>query len=185
VGQRHLAVRGAAGRAGRGHRREPVRNPSDRAILATIAGAAGNVAQGRCEVTVPRPGLGAEFDALASGCNQMSGRLRGLERSRSRLLADLGHEMRTPLATLEAYLEALEDGVATLDASTASLLRSQTRRLARLSEDIGTVCRVEEGQVGLDLHAVQPSSVLTAAADSVAEAYNVKAVRLLKQIPPG
>jgi len=55
----------------------------------------------------------------------MSGRLHGLERSRSRLLADLGHEMRTPLATLEAYLEAyleaLEDGVATLDASTASL----------------------------------------------------------------
>jgi|GEM_PF-5806162 len=54
-----------------------------------------------------------------------------------RLLADLGHEMRTPLATLEAYLEALEDGVATLDASTADLLRSQTWRLARLSEDIG------------------------------------------------
>ena len=52
--------------------------------------------------------------------------------------------MRTPLATLAAYLEALEDGVATLDASTASLLRSQTGRLARLSEDIGTVSRVEQ-----------------------------------------
>jgi two-component system sensor histidine kinase BaeS len=152
--------------------------------LATIADAAGNVAQGRYEVTVPPPGLGAELDALASSFNQMAGQLRSVERSRSRLLADLGHEMRTPLATLEAYLEALEDGVATLDAGTAELLRSQTRRLARLSEDIGTVSRTEEGQVRLDMRTVHPESVVTAAVDSVAEAYNVKGVRLLKQIPP-
>jgi signal transduction histidine kinase len=135
-------------------------------------------------VTVPPQGLGAEFDALASSFNQMAEQLRSVERSRSRLLADLGHEMRTPLATLEAYLEALEDGVATLDAGTAELLRSQTRRLARLSEDIGTVSRTEEGQVRLDMRTVHPESVVTAAVDSVAEAYNVKGVRLLKQIPP-
>jgi signal transduction histidine kinase len=55
--------------------------------------------------------------------------------------------MRTPVATLEAYLEALEDGVVTLDPGTAELLRAQTGRLARLSEDIGTVSRTEEGQV--------------------------------------
>jgi two-component system sensor histidine kinase BaeS len=150
--------------------------------VATIADAASDVAQGRYDVTVPPPGLGAEFDALASGFNQMSGQLRSVERSRSRLLADLGHEMRTPLATLEAYLEALEDGVATLDASTASLLRSQTRRLARLSEDIGAVSRAEEGQVGLDRRMVQPAAVVTAAVDSIAEAYQAKGVRLVKQV---
>jgi two-component system sensor histidine kinase BaeS len=150
--------------------------------VAMIAAAASNVAQGRYDVTVPPPGLGAEFDALASGFNQMSGQLRSVERARSRLLADLGHEMRTPLATLEAYLEALEDGVATLDASTASLLRSQTRRLARLSEDIGAVSRAEEGNVGLDRRTVRPAAVVTAAVDSVAEAYRAKGVRLLKRI---
>jgi two-component system, OmpR family, sensor histidine kinase BaeS len=48
----------------------------------------------------------------------MADRLSSDERTRRRLLADLGHEMRTPDATLEAYLEALEDGVATLDAGT-------------------------------------------------------------------
>ena len=57
----------------------------------------------------------------------MAVRLGSVERTRRRLLADLGHEMRTPVATLEAYLEALEDGVATLDAKTAELLRSQTQ----------------------------------------------------------
>jgi two-component system sensor histidine kinase BaeS len=153
--------------------------------VATIADAASNVAQGRYDVTVPPPGLGAEFDALASGFNQMAGRLRSVERTRSRLLADLGHEMRTPLATLEAYLYALEDGVATLDAGTAQLLRSQTRRLARLSEDISAVSRAEEGQVRLDGRTVQPAAVVTAAADAAAEAYEAKGVHLVTDIADG
>ena len=151
--------------------------------VATVADAASNVAQGRYGVTVPPPRLGTEFDALASGFNQMAGRLRSVERARSRLLADLGHEMRTPLATLETYLEALEDGVATLDAPTASLLRAQTRRLARLSEDISAVSRAEEGHVGLDLRPVQTASLVKAAAATVAEAYRAKGVLLETEIP--
>jgi len=153
--------------------------------VATIADAASDVAGGHYDVRVSAPGLGAEFDALASGFNQMAGRLGSVERTRRRLLADLGHEMRTPVATLEAYLEALEDGVATLDAGTAELLRSQTRRLARLSEDIGTVSRTEEGQVQLDLRPVRPESVIAAAVDQVSEAYETKGVRLVTESADG
>jgi len=115
----------------------------------------------------------------------MAGRLGSVERTRRRLLADLGHEMRTPVATLEAYLEALEDGVAALDAATVQLLRSQTRRLARLSEDIGTVSRTEEGQIRLDLRPVQPGLLVTAAVESVAEAYQAKGVRLVTDVAAG
>jgi two-component system, OmpR family, sensor histidine kinase BaeS len=150
--------------------------------VATIADAASAVAGGHYSVRVAAPALGAEFDALALGFNQMADRLGSVERTRRRLLADLGHEMRTPVATLEAYLEALEDGVATLDAGTAELLRSQTRRLAKLSEDISTVSRTEEGQVHLDVRSVQPASVVTAAVESVDEAYKAKGVRLVKDI---
>ncbi len=153
--------------------------------VATIAAAASGVAGGHYDVRVPGPGLGPEFDALASGFNQMAGRLGSMEGTRRRLLADLGHEMRTPVATLEAYLEALEDGLATLDAETAALLRSQTRRLARLSEDISSVSRAEEGQVRLDLRTAEPEMLVAAAVDSVAEAFNAKGVRLLMRIPTG
>ena len=153
--------------------------------VATIATAASDVAGGHYDIRVPGPGLGPEFDALAGAFNQMAGRLGSVERTRRRLLADLGHEMRTPVATLEAYLEALEDGVATLDAETAELLRSQTRRLALLSEDISTVSRAEEGQVRLDRHAVQPELVVAAAASTAAEAYDAKDVRLVSDIASG
>jgi two-component system, OmpR family, sensor histidine kinase BaeS len=150
--------------------------------VATIATAASDVAGGHYDVRVPGPGLGPEFDALALGFNQMAGRLGSVEATRRRLLADLGHEMRTPVATLDAYLEALEDGVATLDPETAALLRAQTGRLARLSEDISSVSRAEEGQVRLDLQQVQLELVVDAAVDSFAEAFNAKGVSLLTHV---
>lgn len=153
--------------------------------VANFASAASDVAGGHYDVRVPRPELGPEFEALASGFNQMADRLGSVERTRRRLLADLGHEMRTPVATLEAYLEALEDGVATLDAGTAELLRAQTKRLARLSDDISSVSRAEEGQVGLHVRPVRPESVTTAAADAAAEAYQTKGIHLVTNIATG
>src|ERR1035437_10846179 len=73
--------------------------------VATIADAASDVAGGHYDIRVPSPGLGANFDALASGFHQMADELGSVERTRRRLLSDLGHEMRTSVATLEAYLE--------------------------------------------------------------------------------
>ena len=153
--------------------------------VAIIAGAASDVAGGLYDVRVSSPGLGAEFDALTSGFNQMASRLGSVERTRRRLLADLAHEMRTPVATLEAGLEALEDGVATLDTRTAELLHSQTRRLTRLSEDITAVSQAEEGQVRLELRPLEAESLVSASVDSVAEAYQTKGVRLVTSIETG
>jgi signal transduction histidine kinase len=153
--------------------------------VANFDAAASDVAGGHYDVRVAGPGLGPEFDALASGFNQMAGRLGSVEQTRRRLLADLGHEMRTPVAMLEAYLEALEDGVATLDAGTVELLRAQTKRLARLSDDITSVSRAEEGQVGLHVRPVRPESVTTAAADAAAEAYQAKGVHLVTRFAAG
>ena len=55
--------------------------------------------------------------------------LESAESMRRRLLADLAHEIRTPVAVLEAFMEALEDGVEALDDHTIAMLRDQTRRL--------------------------------------------------------
>ncbi|NMM23820.1 MAG: HAMP domain-containing protein [Phycicoccus sp.] len=153
--------------------------------VANFAAAASDVAGGHYDVRVSGPGLGTEFDALAAGFNQMAGRLGSVEQTRRRLLADLGHEMRTPVAMLAAYLEALEDGVATLDAGTAELLRAQTKRLERLSDDITSVSRAEEGQVGLHPRPLRPESVATAAADAASEAYQTKGVHLVTNIATG
>jgi signal transduction histidine kinase len=94
------------------------------------------------------------------------------------MLADLAHEMRTPLATIDAHLEAVEDGVRDLDQDTLGVLRDSTHRLRRLAEDIGAVSHAEEG--GLDIHprAVDPAALADAAADAAHDRYTAKSVRL-------
>ena len=80
--------------------------------IAAVAAAGREDRRRRLRLTGPRPGLGGEFDQFADTFNDLAERLEATESTRRRMLADLAHEMRTPLATLEAHLEAIQDGVA-------------------------------------------------------------------------
>ncbi|CAN7246907.1 sensor histidine kinase [Knoellia sp. LjRoot47] len=119
---------------------------------AAVANSAAKIANGQYQSQVPSPGLGAEFDQLATTINDLARRLGDVEATRRRLLADLAHEMRTPLSSIEAHLEAVEDGVRRLDDGTLEVLHGNTARLQRLAEDISAVARAEED--GLDLRRV-------------------------------
>jgi signal transduction histidine kinase len=94
------------------------------------------------------------------------------------MLADLAHEMRTPLATIDAHLEAVEDGVRDLDEATLEVLRASTQRLRRLAEDIGAISHAEEGRLDIDPRPVDPASLAEAAADGARDRYTTKGVRL-------
>jgi signal transduction histidine kinase len=128
--------------------------------LRPMSAAAVDVSRGRYDVRVPLTGLGSEFDDLAAAFNRMAGQLQRVERTRRRLLGDLAHELRTPVATLDAYLDGLEDGVATLDVDTLEILRTQTRRLARLAEDVSAVSHAEEQQLSLALVPTPPGELV-------------------------
>ena len=146
--------------------------------VAALAAAASEVAAGRYDVQVPAPALGGEFDSLTTSFAAMAERLQAVEATRRRLLADLAHEMRTPVATLDAYLEGVEDGVATLDADTIGMLRGQTRRLARLADDISAVSRAEEHQLGLQRTVVAPLRLVQSAVDAAADRFAAAGVEL-------
>lgn len=143
-----------------------------------VAEASSQIAAGRYDMHVDDPGLGAEFATLAATYNRLADRLEATESTRRRMLADLAHEMRTPLATIDAHLEALEDGVRQLDSDTVTVLRSSTHRLRRLAEDIGAVSHAEEGGLRLDPRPVDAAEVATAAADAARDLYQSKGVRL-------
>ena len=146
--------------------------------IAPVTHAATQIAAGRHDARVPDPGLGGDFATLTRTFNALAERLASVETTRRRMLADLAHEMRTPLATIDAHLEAVEDGVRNLDRDTFAVLRDSTHRLRRLAEDIGAVSHAEEG--GLDIHprAVDPAGLATAAVDAAHDRYAAKGVRL-------
>jgi len=145
----------------------------------SLAVAAEQVASGRYEVRVRSPGLGSEFARLAGAFNVMAARLDAIESTRRRLLADLAHEMRTPVATLDAYLEGLEDGVATLDSNTVGVLRAQASRLTRLAEDVAAVSRAEEHQLELHAEPVDPAELIRPAVAAASDRFAAKDVALL------
>ena len=59
------------------------------------------------------------------------------------MLADVTHEMRTPLAIIDAHLESVEDGIRTRHDDSLAVIRWSTGQLRRVTEDMATVSRTE------------------------------------------
>lgn len=150
-----------------------------------LAAAAADVSAGRYDIDLPPPALGREFDTLTSAFGTMAAQLRQVEVTRRRLLADLAHEMRTPVATLDGYMEGVEDGIAAWDTDTAVMLRTQTRRLARLAEDITAVSKAEEGQLDLRPVTTTAAQLVDAAVAAAADRHTQRGVALTSDIAIG
>lgn len=119
-----------------------------------------------------------ELTVLAQAFNELAGSLASAEERRQRLLSDVAHELRTPLATIDAYLEGLADGVVEAAPETWQLLRTETARLGRLSEDIAHVSRAEERQLDLRPQPTRPRELLQAAIRAAAPAFEAKGISL-------
>jgi two-component system sensor histidine kinase BaeS len=145
--------------------------------LRDLAGAAEQVSLGDYDARVAVTG-DDELTVLAHAFNEMAGSLASAEARRRRLLADVAHELRTPLATLDAYLEGLADGVVAAEPATWNLLRLETARLNRLSEDVAKVSRAEERQLDLCLRRTRPQAMIDEAAQAARPAFAAKGVVL-------
>lgn len=150
--------------------------------LTEMAEAADRLSHGDYSARVATVGAGPELERLSLALNDAASRLETTEETRRRLLADLAHELRTPLATITAYVDGLEDGVTTWDEEVSRVLHDATGRLTRLAEDLATVSRAEER--GLDVAPTDVSEVVEAAVGTVREAYSGKGVRLLVDADP-
>ncbi|MDV8003032.1 sensor histidine kinase [Rhodococcus sp. IEGM 1408] len=146
--------------------------------VTAVTASTAEIAGGRYDTRVVSPGLGREFDDLADSVNELARRLDATETTRRRMLADLGHEMRTPLATLDSYLEALDDGIHTFDDDVRTILWSATQRLERLASDIVDVSRAEEHLTRLRPSSTTTRALVTSAVDAVRERYENKGVQL-------
>ena len=90
-----------------------------------------------------------EARTLARAFNQMSARLAATERERRGFLADVTHELRTPLAVVRGNVEAIADGVYPADAAHLAPILDATTTLERLVDDLRTVAQAEAGDLEL------------------------------------
>lgn len=90
------------------------------------------------------------FDRMAADLEQRDAERRSHEAARRQFLAAIGHDLRTPLASLRAAIEALEDGLAP---DPDRYLHSMDRDVAVLSslvDDLFLLSRLEEGSVEME-----------------------------------
>lgn len=148
------------------------------APLGALANAAREVSRGHFSARVGPLGAGTEFDELGRAFNLMASQLEETEGTRRRLLSDLAHELRTPIATLTVYCEGLRDGVTTWNAETEQVMTQQTERLARLAADLDDVSRAEEGRLALELSPTPVRDLIRSAAQAKREAFARQGVEL-------
>ncbi|MCB0910859.1 MAG: HAMP domain-containing histidine kinase [Propionibacteriaceae bacterium] len=148
-----------------------------RRSLDDLGGVASRISQGdyaqRVEQTDSR-----ELASLADSFNTMASRLDSTEASRRRLLTDLAHEIRTPLASMEICVESLEDGAIEPGPDAWHILTGQIERISRLADDLGQVSAAEEGRLNLTLETADPAELAREAVLAAEEGYGRKGVGL-------
>jgi two-component system OmpR family sensor kinase/two-component system sensor histidine kinase BaeS len=87
--------------------------------------------------------------SVARAFNTMTSRLQEQEQLRRDLMADVAHELRTPLSIMRGRLEGMVDGVYARDEATVATLLDETKLLERLVEDLRTLAHAEGGTLKL------------------------------------
>lgn len=125
--------------------------------------AARRIESGDYSAQVPEWGS-PDIRSVARAFNSMSARLKTMDEQRRSFLADVTHELRTPLSVIRGQAEAISDGVYPPDASHLAPILDATATLDRLVEDLRTLVLTDAGS--LDLHR-GPTDIAGLAKDTV------------------
>lgn len=124
-----------------------------------------------------------EVGQLATAFNRMSAELENLEQSRRDLVANVSHELKTPIAAIRAHLENLLDGVEQPEPRTMQVMLSQTERLGRLIEQLLELSRLESGELPLQREEVPLAPLVTQVLSEIEMACSDRGVAVESQLP--
>jgi signal transduction histidine kinase len=150
--------------------------------LRTLTVAARRLASGARHEALPMP-VDRELADLATAFNTMAAQLELQEDLRRQQVADIAHELRTPLSVLRLQLESLEDGV---EQPTPALLESLTEEvglLTRLVDDLRLISLADAGQLTLNLEQLDVGDTLRQAAASAAARARQQQITLNTNLP--
>jgi two-component system sensor histidine kinase BaeS len=122
---------------------------------------AGAAALARRDFTLRlEPGPADELGALAQDFNRLAEALQRYDTQQQQWLADVAHELRTPLAVLRGELEALLDGVRVADAAAIRSLQQEVQRLNALADDLHLLSLAESGGLRIERAPVDAAVLL-------------------------
>jgi signal transduction histidine kinase len=126
-------------------------------------------------------GLG-EIQELAEAFDEMADAREEQDQLRRNLVADVAHELRTPIAVLQAGHEAMLDGLTEPTSANLTSLRDEVLRLARMVGDLQRLASAEAAALQLTLVPRDLAAAVTTAADSLADAFESAGLTLERQL---
>ena len=151
--------------------------------LRQLSQAAEKIRQGDLKQEVPVD-TQDEVGQLAEVFNQMSAELAANESNRQELLANIAHELKTPLAVLQGHLESMLDGVEEPEPDKLFSMQEEVMRLTRLVGDLRDLSLAQVRQLELHLQPVDLDEKVERAADMLEPLLEEKRLHFVKNMAP-
>ena len=101
-----------------------------------------------------------ELGDLANGINQLAEILHQHEQSRQQWVADTSHELKTPLAVLQAQIEAMQDGIRKATPEHLGAMMRQVASLKKLTQDLADLAQADAQQLKMYFMTVHPWAIV-------------------------
>lgn len=151
--------------------------------LRQLSRAAEKIRQGELKQEVPVE-TRDEVGQLAAVFNQMSAELAVNENNRQELLANIAHELKTPLAILQGHLESMLDGVEQPEPDKLFSMQEEVMRLTRLVGDLRDLSLAQVHQLELHLQPMDLGEKTERAAEMLEPLLEEKNLHFVKELAP-
>lgn len=123
-----------------------------------------------------------ELGELASAFNAMANALQHANHVQRQMIADIAHELRTPLSNIRGYIEAVRDRVVEPDEETIATLDGEALLLSRLVDDLQELSMVEAGQMTMELQPEDLKELVARTTEAMATGAATRSIRIENQL---
>ncbi|MCL4560802.1 MAG: ATP-binding protein [Chloroflexi bacterium] len=139
--------------------------------------AAKAMAKGDLAARVPARG-NDEMAVLGRAFNQMADSIQKAEASRRSMIADIAHELRTPLSVQQAQLEAFQDEIDPITPDNIHNVLEQNHQLVRLVDDLRTLALADDGELRIERVPTDLAILVQTALERFGATANQRRIRL-------
>jgi signal transduction histidine kinase len=150
--------------------------------LKSLASAAAAVAEGHYDQRVPENGP-MEIQAVAQAFNRMSEQVRDTQKAQQDFLANVSHDLKTPLTSIQGYSQAIIDGAAKDPRSAANIIYEEAGRLNRMVIQLTDLARLQAGRLSMHMTAIELGQLTKAIGERLAIVAQEKGVSLEVNAP--
>ncbi|NDJ61781.1 MAG: HAMP domain-containing histidine kinase [Chloroflexi bacterium] len=151
--------------------------------LRTAAEAAAQVADGNYSQLIPMRGP-TEVRAVAEAFNQMSAKVEAAQTAQKDFLANVSHDLKTPLTSIQGFSQAIIDGAANDPVQAATIIYDEAARLNRMVVELTDLARLQAGRLSMKADAIDMGQLAAAIGQRLALVAREQGIKLTVDAGP-